>query len=105
MQKVYASTELSNAVIVRDLLASNGIDAFVFNENAAGTMVVGAGIVHAEVWVETLRQATRAKQLIREYQADESHEEHWACAACQEENPGSFAVCWSCGRPEGGIDV
>ncbi len=23
----------------------------------------------------------------------------WTCAACEEENPGTFDVCWNCGRP------
>jgi hypothetical protein len=97
MQKVFSSSELSNAAIVRDLLVSNGISANLVNENAAGTMVVGAGIVLAEVWVNDEEKVSTAQKLIREYQSDESHKIIWSCQSCKEENPGSFSICWNCG--------
>jgi len=97
MKKVFSSPELSNAAIVRDLLVSNGISANLLNENAAGTMVVGAGIVLAEVWVNDEKNVSSAQKLIRDYQSDESNKSDWLCQSCHEENPGSFSICWSCG--------
>ena len=104
MQKVFSSSDLINAAIVRDLLESNRISATLLNENAAGTMVVGAGIVLAEVWVTDDKDISLARKLIRDYQSDESHKSIWTCQSCLEENPGSFSICWKCGEDPCGSD-
>jgi hypothetical protein len=102
MEKVFSSPELSNAAIVRDLLLTNGINAVLLNENMSGTVAVGIGLVLAEVWVKDEAKISSAKALIRDYQSDESSKNRWVCRSCQEENPGSFEICWNCGGEYGG---
>lgn len=97
MRRLYAAANLPEAYLVLELLRTAGIEARVFNENAQG----GLGEIpftHAypELWLINEADFSRARQVITEYERS-SVGNDVACAACGEQNPGSFQVCWHCG--------
>lgn len=97
MQRLYAAANLPEAYIVLELLRAAGIEARVFNENAQG----GLGEIpftHAypELWVLDEADLVRARQVIAEYERS-SVGRDVVCAACGEQNPDSFQICWHCG--------
>lgn len=107
LKRVYSSGSLWEAREILALLQQQRIPAMLLNENVAGTPGVlpfNPGMtVDAEVWVLDTGLADRCSRLIAEFQAAGSMpstggEPAWACAACREENPAGFDLCWSCGR-------
>ena len=107
LKRVYSSASLWEAREILTLLEQQRIPAMLLNENVAGTPGVlpfNPGMtVDAEVWVLDAGLADRCTRLIDEFQAAASptspgSEPAWLCAACQEENPAGFDLCWACGR-------
>lgn len=97
MRRVYSAPTLADAHLIAALLAQEGIEARVFNENAQG----GLGeipFIHAwpEVWVVDERHAPRARQLIHALERTDTRTQV-ACSACGEDNPSNFQLCWNCG--------
>jgi hypothetical protein len=97
MVRVYSASTLPDAHLVAALLAHEGIEARVFNENAQG----GLGeipFMHAwpEVWVVDERHAQRARELILALERTDTRTQE-KCAACGEANPSNFQLCWKCG--------
>ncbi len=57
------------------------------------------GVVRASYYqaIDLLRRQALGEEMPP---ADEAAERpDWTCPACEEENPGTFDVCWNCGRP------
>jgi hypothetical protein len=80
-----------------DLLADRGIRAHVFNANAsslAGELPIDAAL--PQVWVDDPADAARAREVIEGFLSLPAGAAR-KCAACGEENPASFDLCWSCG--------
>ncbi|MEQ1801298.1 MAG: DUF2007 domain-containing protein [Gammaproteobacteria bacterium] len=107
MKRVYSSASLWEAREILALLEQQRIPAMLLNENVAGTPGVlpfNPGMtVDAEVWVLDADLADRCERLITEFQAAaampaSASNPAWACAACREENPAGFDLCWACGR-------
>lgn len=102
MKKIFSAGSYIEAQLIRGYLEQANIDIKILNENSSG--VPGsphwALPVAAELWVVDDRQQAAAATLVKEYfakQADVSTAD-WACDGCNESNPGSFEVCWSCAR-------
>jgi hypothetical protein len=102
MKKV---TSCDSIVIInhyRNILASEGIKAFIRNEHLGS--IVGEmpfQEVWPELWVENDLDYDRALQLIdADNVREESAGEPWRCRRCNEQNEPQFAVCWNCGAPE-----
>ncbi len=99
MKKVTSSASLVTINHYKNLLKSEGIDAFLRNEHLGS--IVGEmpfEQVWPELWVKNDLDYDRALQLIdTENLLDESPAESWRCANCGEDNEGQFAACWSCG--------
>lgn len=107
LKRVYSSASLWEAREILALLEQQRIPAMLLNENVAGTPGVlpfNPGMtVDAEVWVLDGDLADRCERLITEFQAAAAtpasgSNPAWACAACREENPAGFDLCWACGR-------
>lgn len=99
MKKIYAAATLPDAHLVRGLLAREGIDARVFNENAQSLM--GEIPVHhawPEIWIMDEDDEERARGLIRGMERAADAARSARCPHCGEDNPANFQVCWSCGR-------
>jgi len=81
-------------------LAGASIGARIFNANAsslAGEIPIDSSL--PQLWVDEERDADRAKALIDEYLRRRPSGPPVHCRSCGEENPGSFELCWSCGKP------
>lgn len=79
-------------------MAEHGIRARVFNANAsslAGELPIEASL--PQLWVEADTHAQRAREVIEAYLRSGSSGPPRTCAACGEENPPAFDLCWSCG--------
>lgn len=98
MKKVTSSQSLVTISHFRNLLASEGIPAFIRNEYLGA--IVGEmpfEEVWPELWVQNDLDYDRALQLIdSESLASESPSSPWKCTKCGTENEGQFSACWNC---------
>ena len=100
MKKVMSADSLITINHYKNLLQSEGIEAFIRNEHLGS--IIGEmpfPEVWPELWVKNDLDYDRAKQLIDTTSADESPTSPWKCQNCGAENEGQFAACWSCGEP------
>jgi hypothetical protein len=98
LKRIYNAANLPEAHILADVLAQRGIRVRILNANASGA--IGELPVDAaapQLWLEDERNEARARQVIEEF-LGASPGTPKRCPACGEENPGSFDLCWSCGR-------
>lgn len=100
MQKLYCAANLPDAYLLLHRLERAGIEALVLNEHAQG----GLGEIpftHAypEVWLVKSDDAVRASGIVADHERREPLGKPSVCRSCNEENPGSFEVCWRCGAP------
>jgi hypothetical protein len=99
MRKIYSAATLPDAHLVRGLLAHEGIDARVFNENAQSLMgEIPVHLAWPEVWIVDEADTERARAIIRGIERSPASTCTAFCPNCGEENPGNFQVCWNCGR-------
>jgi len=88
--------------LVAGYLEKEGIGVVTLNEHQGGNPGVPhwALSVWAELWVRDPAQFARARELLHEYQAAQRRGDtaEWRCGKCKESNPGTFEVCWNCGR-------
>ena len=111
LKRVYSSASLWEAREILALLQQQRIEATLLNENTAGMPGVlpfnASMTVDAEVWVLDSELADRCARLIAEFQAAAApqgpdSDGTWHCAACREDSPVGFELCWACGvgRPQ-----
>jgi hypothetical protein len=107
LKRVYSSASLWEAREILALLEQQRLPVMLLNEHAAGTPGVlpfnPRMAVDAEVWVLDDGLASRCERLIAEFQAAglppvAGSDSAWQCAACREENPAGFDLCWACGK-------
>ena len=99
MKKVTSADSLVTISHYRNLLESEGIEAFIKNEHLGSILgEMPFQEVWPELWVRNDIDLDRARQLIDGTITDESPSEPWNCKACGEENEGQFGACWSCGK-------
>jgi hypothetical protein len=102
MPVVYSAANPTEAHLCRQFLENEGIDARVDgeilwqargdlppNESTNPTVIVS---------VENYEQARALVIQFKETVLADSDLESWSCSQCDEENPGSFDVCWNCGE-------
>tara|TARA_R100001039_G_C1845472_1_gene105817 strand:- start:1010 stop:1324 length:315 start_codon:yes stop_codon:yes gene_type:complete len=84
---------------VKNVLALNDIDSVVKNEY---TIPAGArhGInnIFHELWILHDQDFDRAVAVIDTEIDNPVGKAPWQCEHCQEENEGSFEICWKCQR-------
>lgn len=97
MFRFCSAANLPEAHLLRALMEHAGIAARVFNEHAQGGMGE-IPFVHAwpEIWLERESDRARAEQVLAEFERADRRAAR-TCAACGEQNPGAFDVCWRCG--------
>jgi hypothetical protein len=98
MQCVYFAPDLARAQLVLDMLQQHGLIARVLNTHAS-TLAGEIPLFHAgpQVWVVHDRDVTAARSLIETMEATASSDASQRCAACGEDNPAGFELCWQCG--------
>jgi len=99
MKKVTSRDSIVLINHYKNILTSEGIEAFIRNEHLGS--IVGEmpfQEVWPELWVRNDLDYDRALQLIDSRTVlEESSGAGWHCAACGEDNEAQFAVCWNCG--------
>ncbi|MCH7671266.1 MAG: DUF2007 domain-containing protein [Proteobacteria bacterium] len=81
----------------KNLLELNGIECFLINEHSAtagGNL--GLSNTAAELWVRNASDEAKARGIIDAEITNASSKPSWICGQCEEENDGSFEVCWKC---------
>ena len=99
MKKLTSAPSIITVNHYKNLLQSEGIEAFLRNEHL-GSIVgeIPFQEVRPELWISNDLDYDRALQLIdAQSLLDESPAESWRCSNCGEDNEGQFAACWSCG--------
>ncbi len=97
MKKLYSAANLPDAHIVLNLLANEGIEARIFNQNAQGGLgEIPFNEAYPEVWLNNPKDSVRAQKILFEYQRAPVEMGPASCASCGEENPGNFQICWNC---------
>ncbi len=100
MKKVTSADSLITISHYRNVLESEGIEAFIRNEHLSGILgEMPFQEVWPELWVRNDLDLDRARQLIDAAITDESPPESWRCKKCDAENEGQFAACWKCEAP------
>jgi len=98
MKKLCSASNLPNAHLLRNLLEQSGIEARVFNENAqSGAGELPIPDAYPQLWVVDERDVQRAREIIEAFERMPAISATVLCAACTEENPANFQVCWNCG--------
>ena len=98
MRKVYTALNLPDAHLVMHLLRQQGIDARVFNENAASALgEIPVSAAQPQVWVMDQSMAARALSIIDAFTRQRASGVVHACSKCGEQNPQEFEICWNCG--------
>jgi len=96
MKLVYTHENMSLVHSAKNILEMNGIDCLLKNEHG-NTMGAEFGITNlAEVWVLDSGNYEKAKAIIEEKIVNVSDKSSWVCGECNEENDGSFEICWKC---------
>lgn len=96
MKKVTSADSLVTINHYKNLLVSEGIQAFIRNEHLGG--IVGEmpfQEVWPELWVKNDLDYDRAVQLIDSANIiNESPSGIWRCRQCDADNEGQFSACW-----------
>jgi hypothetical protein len=97
MVKISTSPQLHEVELLKGMLEQHDIACVIRNEALANTAGRHYGL--PELWVLHDTNATRAMQLIDEWQsADNDEAAMWTCANCGERHEGQFDSCWNCGK-------
>ncbi len=98
MIRFYTASNRYDAYLLADRLKQAGIRAHVFNEHASSIVgEVSPEVGQPQVWLEREQDRERAAVLLARIEAD-AGEATQHCAACGEDSPASFDLCWNCGR-------
>lgn len=100
MERFYTAFDRFDAYLLLHGLQQAGIAAHVFNDNAqsiAGYVPCTSDVVQPQVWLERPRDRQRAEAVLAAMQSERRQSGTVHCAACGEDNPGNFELCWRCG--------
>ena len=98
MIRFYTAQNRFDAYLLADRLNQAGIRAHVFNEHASSIVGdVPPDIAQPQVWLERESDRDRAQTLLRTIEAEGAAKGTRHCAACGEDSPATFDLCWKCG--------
>jgi len=95
--RVWRAQHVVEAMHLRNVLSSAGIESFLRNEN----LIRLAGEIPfdqtwPEVWIIDDAQAAEAIALLQDVRRPR-HAPGWTCPQCNEWLDGQFTGCWNCG--------
>lgn len=97
MKRIYTHDNVVVLHSVKNILAINNIESFVKNEH---TIPAGArhGInnIFHELWILNDQDYDAAIGVIETEVENPAPKSSWVCGNCNEENAGSFELCWKC---------
>lgn len=98
MFRFYIARQRFDAYLLADRLKQAGIHAHVFNEHASSIVGdVPPDVAQPQVWLEREADRDRAETLLRTMEAEAATAGTRHCAACGEDSPANFDLCWKCG--------
>ena len=102
MKRVFASLDQTALAIVCNLLANEGIDTTIQNENmSAVSGSVPFTLAMPEVWIVRDEDEAKALTIVAGFVSGDALEqqgkESWKCPQCGETIEGQFTSCWKCG--------
>jgi hypothetical protein len=81
----------------KNLLELNGIECLIRNENSASAGGnLGLSNSAAELCVRNACDESEALRIVDTEIINAPTKTSWVCGQCEEENDGSFEVCWKC---------
>jgi len=96
--RFYIAKYRYDAYLVADRLNQAGIRAHVFNEHASSIVGdVPPDVAQPQVWLAREQDCERATRVLAAMEADGARGGSTRCAACGEESPANFELCWKCG--------
>ena len=91
-------TDRTQAYLLKDVLASHGIKAHVFNAHLSSIVGdVPPDVAQPQVWLERDDDRERAATVLTAIERDGASSEERVCPACGEASPQAFDLCWKCG--------
>ncbi len=105
IKKVFTSSDRAAIEILRGLLAQEGIESTVLNENIASALG-GLPFVVAmpELWILRHEDEARAGAIVERFESPGGGRSAdagcWTCSECGEVIEGQFTECWSCAEDE-----
>ncbi len=99
MLQIYSAENMVDAQLFKDQLESDGIEAIIKGGYLSGAVgeLPANGLV--TVWIKDDIFETRARKLLVEFEKQQrQHANDVYCGNCGNSNPGSFDLCWSCGK-------
>jgi len=99
MFRFYIARARFDAFLVADRLNQAGIRAHVFNQHASSIVGdVPPDVAQPQVWIERESDRERAGILLARLTEEAARSGTTCCAACGEDSPANFDLCWNCGR-------
>jgi hypothetical protein len=100
MIRIYIARQRYDAWLVADRLKQVGIRAHVFNQYASSIVgdLPADDVAQPQVWIEREADRERAEIVLREIETAGTHAGSIKCAACGEDSPANFEICWNCGK-------
>lgn len=100
MMRLCTAANLIEAHLLLHQLTQAGIDAQVLNEHAQGGMgEIPFTHTWPEIWIAEPSDEARARRIVSTFEQAPAVTGTRLCAACGEENPSVFEICWHCGQP------
>lgn len=101
--RIYQGVTPTDAYLVRDWLARNGVTSEMRGESLMGLHgQVPVTDSFPSLWVDASDEE-RAASLVREFEGPALVHPEWHCSECSELNPPNFGSCWSCGADRPGL--
>ncbi|MDD1793495.1 DUF2007 domain-containing protein [Enterovibrio makurazakiensis] len=95
--QVYSASNSLEAHSLKGMLEAMGMDVMLKGDSlSSATGELPADVVAVTLWVDVLR-SEKAREALHQYELQA--ESLWFCSSCQEENSGSFEICWQCSTP------
>jgi|APSaa5957512535_1039671.scaffolds.fasta_scaffold79886_3 hypothetical protein len=100
MKHVYTHDNIMIVNSAKNILALNGIEAVVKNEDISNLQARhGINNIFIELWILNDQELESAKTIIEKEVNNPKQKDPWQCSGCNEENEGSFELCWNCHTP------
>ena len=98
MERFYIAFNRFDAYLLLHKLQHAGIAAHVFNEHMQSIVGdVPPEVAQPQVWLERAADRSRAQGVLAALQSERRQAGSVSCAACGEDNPANFELCWRCG--------
>lgn len=98
MERFYIAVNRFDAYLLLHQLQHAGIAAHVFNEHVQSIVgEVPPDVAQPQVWLERAADRPRAERVLAALQSERRQSGSVRCAACGEDNPANFELCWRCG--------